>query len=134
MRLWYLLERAVSHVGIPWFHAGYAAGKQNAHDQDLALDRWFPTCCASTVIYEKPYQAGDMVKVKAMDPPVYQLPDGLPNGATVKVLRKDVGYTDVEFEGKEYRVPMVLIDNGMVKTLDDETGTSPGPGSYKFGR
>ena len=86
------------------------------------------------MIYEKPYQAGDLVKVKAMDPPVYQLPDGLPNGATVKVLRKDIGYTDVEFEGKAYRVPMVLIDNGMVETLGDEPGASPGAGSYKFVR
>jgi hypothetical protein len=80
------------------------------------------------MIYEKPYKVGDMVKVKAMDPPVYQLPEGLPDGATARVLRKDVGYTNIEYEGKEYRVPMVLIENDMVKTLDGETGAGPGLG------
>jgi len=61
---------------------------------------------------KKPYHPGDMVKVKAMTPPCYALPDGLPDGATVKVLNRDIGYDDVEYEGKVYCVSMTLVDSG----------------------
>ena len=64
------------------------------------------------MVIKKQYGIGDFVKVKAIDPPVYSLPDGLPDGATVKVVRRDIGYDDVEYEGKVYEVSMVLIDSG----------------------
>jgi hypothetical protein len=69
-----------------------------------------------SMIRKKLYRIGDMVKVRAVNPPVYSLPDGLPNGATVKVVGKICGYDDVEYEGKVFRVSMVLIDSGYETT------------------
>jgi hypothetical protein len=65
-----------------------------------------------SMIYKKRYGVGDMVQVKAISPPCYALPAGLPDGATVKVVGKDCGYDDVEYEGKIFRVSMVLVDSG----------------------
>jgi hypothetical protein len=65
-----------------------------------------------SMIRKKLYRIGDMVKVKAVNPPVYSLPDGLPDGATAKVVGKVCGYDDVEYEGKIFRVSMVLVDSG----------------------
>lgn len=58
------------------------------------------------------YKIGDMVKVEAIDPPCIALPEGLPDGATVKIVAIHTGYEDVEYEGKIYHVSMVLIDSG----------------------
>jgi hypothetical protein len=65
-----------------------------------------------STIYKKPYAIGDTVKVQAIRAPCYSLPDGLPNGATVKVVGKVYGYDDVEYQGKIFRVSMVLVESG----------------------
>jgi hypothetical protein len=65
-----------------------------------------------SMIRKKLYRIGDMVKVKAISPPCYSLPDELPDGATVKVVGKICGYDDVEYEGKIFRISMVLIESG----------------------
>ena len=41
----------------------------------------------------------------------YQLPEGLPEGITVKIVGFDIGCFDVEYQGRTYRVPMVCVEN-----------------------
>jgi hypothetical protein len=64
------------------------------------------------MLIKRPYRAGDTVKVKSINPPVYSLPDGLPDCATVKVIERGVGYDRVEYGGQVFSVSMVLIDSG----------------------
>jgi len=61
---------------------------------------------------EKPYRIGDIVKVKHCVGG-YRLPDGLPEGASVKVVSADIGARDVEFEGRRFRISMSCVDNGL---------------------
>jgi len=62
---------------------------------------------------QKAYAAGDLVKVKrCLGPQVYPLPEGLTEGATVKVVAKRCGYSIVEYEGRQFDVFMACIDSG----------------------
>lgn len=67
---------------------------------------------------KKAYGIGDTVRVLAIDPPVYQLPKGLSDGATVKVVKREPGYDTVEYKGGLYEVSMVLIDSGWERIPD----------------
>jgi hypothetical protein len=75
------------------------------------------------MMVKKFYRAGDMVQVRAIVPPCYKLPSGLPDGATVTVIRTHVGYDDVEYQGRIFTVPMVLIDSGYLNVPDAGTIT-----------
>lgn len=66
----------------------------------------------SVMLIKRQYKAGDVVRVKAINPPCYALPEGLPNGATVKVIRRHTGFDEVEYGGRVFDVSMVLIDSG----------------------
>ena len=63
-------------------------------------------------VSKKNYKIGDLVKVTAIDPPCYELPPDLLDGATVKVIGKAIGYDTVEYGGRTYHLSMVLIDSG----------------------
>lgn len=41
----------------------------------------------------------------------YRLPDGLPEFATVKIVAQDIGYFDVEFEGKRFSIAMACVNH-----------------------
>jgi hypothetical protein len=41
----------------------------------------------------------------------YQLPEGLPEGATVRIVGFDIGHFDVEHEGRTFRISMVCVEN-----------------------
>jgi hypothetical protein len=41
----------------------------------------------------------------------YELPDGLPEGATVKIVGFDIGNFTVEFDGTIFTVPMACVEN-----------------------
>lgn len=42
----------------------------------------------------------------------YQLPFGLPEGAKVKIVGRNVGYDDVEFEKQPFTVSMACVESG----------------------
>lgn len=42
-------------------------------------------------------------------PTSYKLPQGLPEGATVKLLDFEIGTYEVEYEGKKFEVPSACI-------------------------
>ena len=63
-------------------------------------------------IVKKPINIGDTVKVKAINPPCYSLPDGLPDGATVKVVGEDIGSNDGEYNARVFHVSSVLVESG----------------------
>jgi hypothetical protein len=72
----------------------------------------------------KNYQIGALVKVAPCHGG-YDLPEGLPNGAEVKVVRSAIGRTFVEYLGKAFSVSPTNIDSGMEYLVDwkwlDET-------------
>ena len=41
----------------------------------------------------------------------YQLPEGLPEGATVKIVGFDIGNFEVQYAGKTFRIPMACVEN-----------------------
>jgi hypothetical protein len=41
----------------------------------------------------------------------YSLPDGLPEGATVRIVGFDFGHFEVEYEGHAFRVSMTCVEN-----------------------
>lgn len=61
---------------------------------------------------ERPYQLG--ATVKARDVVSYPLPDGLPEGAEVKVVEMESGSRVVEYQGKRFRVSMTNVTAGML--------------------
>jgi hypothetical protein len=40
-----------------------------------------------------------------------QLPAGLPEGAMVKITGFDIGFFEVEFQGRRFRISMVCVEN-----------------------
>ena len=65
---------------------------------------------------ERPYHVGSWVKVKRSQP--YELPDGLPEGASVKVVKIETGSRTVEYRRKEFRIPMACIDRPLMQMRD----------------
>jgi hypothetical protein len=61
---------------------------------------------------EKSYRVGDKVRVRSVTS--YPLPDGLPDGAVVKVLEIDVGRRDVEHNGRRFSVAMANVSAGLL--------------------
>jgi hypothetical protein len=41
----------------------------------------------------------------------YQLPEGLPEGSTVKITGFDIGSFEVEHEGRTFRISMACVEN-----------------------
>lgn len=70
------------------------------------------------MIQQNRYSVDDTVRTVAVDPPVYQPPKGLPDGATVAVIKRGPDYVTVQHEGKHYVVSMVLIDSGWQRIQD----------------
>ena len=64
----------------------------------------------------KRFRPGHLVKVHPCHGG-YALPDGLPNGATVKVLASDHGSIDVHFDGNKFTVSLACIDSGYLYEL-----------------
>jgi len=60
---------------------------------------------------KKNYEVGDAVTVNSCAGG-YPLPPGLPEGAEVRVVWKDIGYDFVEFQGREYTVFMACVESG----------------------
>jgi hypothetical protein len=66
-----------------------------------------------SMVRVKSYKVGDMVPVA----PVlggYPLPEGLPDGAVVRVVAFDHAYRVVEWQGREFRVHMANMQPGLV--------------------
>ena len=61
-------------------------------------------------IRRNPYRIGDIVRVKRYD--IHTLPTGLPERAKVKVVNRDTGFDEVEFEGQRFTVAAACIDSG----------------------
>lgn len=59
---------------------------------------------------QRPYSTGSYVKVFSTIP--YPLPDGLPDGATVRVISFETGQRWVEYRGRRFKVPMACVDPG----------------------
>ena len=53
---------------------------------------------------------GKMAKVRSGfgDAP---LPEGLPQGATVRIVGFDIGRFDVEYRGRRFMIPMACVEN-----------------------
>jgi len=53
---------------------------------------------------------GKLAKVRSSftDQP---LPDGLPEGATVKIVGFDIGHFDVEHKGRRFKISMMCVEN-----------------------
>lgn len=41
----------------------------------------------------------------------YELPDGLPEGSTVRIIGFDIGHFTVEFESRAFTIPMACVEN-----------------------
>ena len=41
----------------------------------------------------------------------YELPDGLPEGATVRIVGFDIGHFEVEYEGQRFKISMTCVEN-----------------------
>ena len=41
----------------------------------------------------------------------YQLPEGLPEGSTVKITGFDIGNFEVEYKGRTFRISMACVEN-----------------------
>jgi len=41
----------------------------------------------------------------------YQLPEGLPEGAAVKIVAFDIGQFDVEHKGRKFTISMTCVEN-----------------------
>ena len=65
-------------------------------------------------------EPGEVCQVKSV-PCGYPLPEGLPEGATVKVLSFDTGYYDVEFQGRQFKIFMMCFHHRRVVDIDGET-------------
>lgn len=50
----------------------------------------------------------------------YELPDGLPDGALVKVVACDIGYFEVEHAEQQYTIAMACVDRsfGVLANVD----------------
>jgi hypothetical protein len=64
------------------------------------------------VVRVKPHHVGDIVPVRSV-PGGYPLPEGLPEGAMVRVIAFDHAYRRVEWEGREFRVYVMNLDRGL---------------------
>jgi hypothetical protein len=64
------------------------------------------------MVQPRPYYVGSWVKVKHSTP--YMLPDGLPEGASVKVIRFETGARVVEYRGKQFSIPMPCVDRDFI--------------------
>jgi len=65
---------------------------------------------------EIPYGVGSWVKVKNCTP--YLLPGGLPEGASVKVIKMDIGSRTIEYHRKQFEIPMACIDRPLKRFGD----------------
>jgi hypothetical protein len=65
-----------------------------------------------SMVCVKAHKVGDMVPAKAV-PGGYPLPEGLPEGAIVRVIAFDHAYRRVEWQGREFRVYMMNLDTGL---------------------
>ena len=68
------------------------------------------------MVQPRPYYVGSWVKVKHAMP--YFLPDGLPEGASVKVIKMETGSRTVEYRRKEFSIPMACIDRPLMRVKD----------------
>ena len=66
---------------------------------------------------KKNYEVGDLVTVRHCWGG-YQLPIGLLEGASVKVISKEIGHTWVEFNSKKFVVPVACIESGWQYRFD----------------
>ncbi|MBC8095674.1 MAG: hypothetical protein H7Y43_07665 [Akkermansiaceae bacterium] len=41
----------------------------------------------------------------------YELPEGLPEGSTVRIVSFDIGHFEVEHEGQTYKISMTCVAN-----------------------
>jgi hypothetical protein len=41
----------------------------------------------------------------------HPLPEGLPEGATVRIVSFDIGHFDVEYKGRRFKISMVCVEN-----------------------
>ena len=41
----------------------------------------------------------------------YPLPDGLPEGARVKIVGFDIGHFEVEHDGRKFKISMMCVEN-----------------------
>ncbi len=41
----------------------------------------------------------------------YELPEGLPEGSTVRIVGFDIGHFEVEHEGRTYTISMACVEN-----------------------
>ena len=65
---------------------------------------------------ERPYYVGSWVKVRNAKP--YFLPDGLPEGASVKIIKMETGQRTVEYRRKPFTIPMACIDRPLIPVRD----------------
>lgn len=65
---------------------------------------------------ERPYYVGSWVKVKRCQP--YELPEGLPEGASVKVIKMETGQRTVEYRRKPFTIPLACIDRPLIQMRD----------------
>jgi hypothetical protein len=54
---------------------------------------------------------GKVAKVRSDFDGGHHLPEGLPEGATVRIVGFDIGHFDVEYEGQHFRIPMACVEN-----------------------
>jgi len=66
---------------------------------------------------KKNYEIGDLVRVRHCWGG-YQLPVGLEEGASVRVVAKEVGFICAEREGHKFIVSMACIESGWEYRLD----------------
>lgn len=65
---------------------------------------------------ERPYGVGSWVKVRNCQP--YLLPDGLPDGASVKVIQLETGSRTVEYRRTRFTIPMVCVERPLMRVRD----------------
>ena len=75
----------------------------------------------------KPHRVGDTVKVRSVHGG-YPLPEGLPEGAEVRVIVFDHAYRTVEWQAREFRVYMMNLDTGL-EPVRSTRQRPPRPGS-----
>lgn len=67
------------------------------------------------MMQQRPYHVGSYVKVHHSMP--YFLPEGLPEGASVKVIAFEIGGRTVEYRGRRFEVPMACVDSGWIEVV-----------------
>lgn len=67
---------------------------------------------------ERSYELGATVKTRRVVS--YPLPEGLPEGAAVKVVEMESGSRVVEYQGKRFRVSMTNVTAGMLYQVGKE--------------